>query len=56
MEKNFDQGYAVLIGVGQCEYAPWSLPVTVQDARAVQAALGEAALGAYPPRPDSPAA
>jgi hypothetical protein len=39
MAETFSQGYALLISVGQSAYAPWSLPVTVKDARAIRAVL-----------------
>src|SRR5262249_31614755 len=37
-----------LIGVGRSAYAPWSPPVTVQDARAIRAVLTDPGLCAYP--------
>ena len=49
MSPQFTHGYALLIGVGQSQYAPWSLPVTVQDAQALQTALTDPNLCAYPP-------
>jgi hypothetical protein len=39
MNTSFSHGYALLIGVGECEYLPWSLPVTVKDMLALQATL-----------------
>ncbi len=48
MAETFAQGYALLIGVGQSAYAPWSLPVTVKDARAIRAVLVDPSLCAYP--------
>ena len=48
MAETFAQGYALLIGVGQSAYAPWSLPVTVKDARAIRAVLTDPSLCAYP--------
>jgi hypothetical protein len=48
MAETFAQGYALLIGVGQAAYAPWSLPVTVKDARAIRAVLTDPSLCAYP--------
>ena len=44
----FPHGYALLIGVGTCQYAPWSLPVTVADVQAVASLLADPALCAYP--------
>jgi hypothetical protein len=29
MGANFKHGYALLVGVGDCKYTQWSLPVTV---------------------------
>lgn len=49
MTTQFIHGYALLIGVGRCQYAPWSLPVTVKDAQALQTALTDPHLCAYPP-------
>jgi esterase/lipase superfamily enzyme len=48
MSERFAQGYALLVGVGQSTYAPWSLPVTVKDAEAIQAVLIDPTLCAYP--------
>jgi hypothetical protein len=48
MAETFAQGYALLIGVGQSAYAPWSLPVTVKDARAIRAVLTDPGLCGYP--------
>jgi formylglycine-generating enzyme required for sulfatase activity len=39
MEHSFEHGYALVIGVGECAYTPWSLPVTVKDANALHAVL-----------------
>lgn len=44
----FPSGYAVLIGVGRCAYAPWSLPATVNDVRALAATLTDPTAGGYP--------
>lgn len=49
MDTQFKHGYALLIGVGYCQYTPWSLPVTVKDAQALQTALVDPNLCAYPP-------
>jgi hypothetical protein len=48
MTESFTQGYALLVGVGQSSNARWSLPVTVKDARAIQAVLADPGLCAYP--------
>jgi uncharacterized caspase-like protein len=48
MSNLFTHGYALLIGVGQSKDPDWSLPVTVRDARALQAILTEPTLCAYP--------
>jgi hypothetical protein len=48
-QQHFIQGYGLLIGVGHCtNYAPWSLPVTIKDAQAIQTCLTEPTLCAYP--------
>ncbi len=39
MTETFKQGYALLIGVGECEETRLSLPVTVKDTQAIYAAL-----------------
>ncbi|MBI1294701.1 caspase family protein [bacterium] len=46
---HFNHGYALLIGVGACEYPKWSLPTTVKDAQAIQQVLTDADLCAYAP-------
>src|SRR4051812_23785928 len=48
MSSTFSHGYALLIGVGQSIYTPWSLPVTVQDAQALHTALSDPMRCAYP--------
>src|SRR5262249_39314796 len=48
MAQQFAQGFALLVGVGQSAYAPWSLPVTVKDAQAIRAVLTDPQLCAYP--------
>ena len=48
MPDLFIHGYALLIGVGRCVYAPWSLPVTVQDMQALRAVLADPDLCGYP--------
>jgi uncharacterized caspase-like protein len=47
MPSEFNHGYALLIGVGQCEYPAWSLPVTVKDMQALKSILVDPALCAY---------
>ncbi|MGB3652730.1 MAG: hypothetical protein WBA41_16150 [Rivularia sp. (in: cyanobacteria)] len=46
--SKFNNGYALLIGVGESKYAPLSLPVTVKDTQAIYAALIDPELCAYP--------
>jgi hypothetical protein len=48
MTEKFNQGYALLIGVGESAYKPFSLPVTVKDTQAIYAALIDPELCAYP--------
>jgi uncharacterized caspase-like protein len=48
MTKLFNQGYALLIGVGESAYKRLSLPVTVKDTQAVYAALIDPDVCAYP--------
>jgi uncharacterized caspase-like protein len=48
MTQSFTHGYALLIGVGTCQYAPWSLPATVKDVQALHAVLVDPAVCAYP--------
>lgn len=48
MTKVFNNGYALLIGVGECACQPLSLPVTVKDTQAIYAALIDPELCAYP--------
>lgn len=50
--KTFDHGYALLIGVGVTAEPKWSLPVTVNDVRAIQVILTDPALCAYPNNED----
>ncbi len=50
MPETFSHGYALIIGVGACDYERWSLPATVQDAAAVRGVLADPALCAYPPK------
>jgi esterase/lipase superfamily enzyme len=42
------RGYALLIGVGECAYSKWSLPVTVKDVTAVKEILVDPSLCGYP--------
>jgi esterase/lipase superfamily enzyme len=48
MVNSFDRGYALLIGVGECAYSKWSLPVTVKDVTAVKEILVDPRLCGYP--------
>jgi hypothetical protein len=48
MAELFNQGYALLIGVGQCVDTTLSLPVTVQDMKALRQILVDPALCGYP--------
>jgi uncharacterized caspase-like protein len=48
----FNKGYALLIGVGESNYKPLSLPVTVKDTQAIYAALIDPELCAYPDNKD----
>jgi Caspase domain len=48
MVNSFDRGYALLIGVGECAYSKWSLPVTVKDVTAVKEILVDPSLCGYP--------
>jgi hypothetical protein len=48
MSDTFTHGYALLIGVGECAYQKWSLPVTVKDVQALQSILIDPNLCAYP--------
>jgi len=48
MTQLFNQGYALLIGVGESAYKKLSLPVTVKDTQALYKALIDPNLCAYP--------
>lgn len=48
MSQVFEQGLAVLIGVGQAAYGPWSLPVTRRDAEALREVLVDPDRCGYP--------
>jgi hypothetical protein len=48
MATTFDDGYALLVGVGECEYQRWSLPVTVKDIQALYQILITPELCGYP--------
>ena len=39
MSKSLSHNYALLIGVGDCKYPDWSLPVTVKDIQAIKSFL-----------------
>ena len=47
MTDHFVHGYALLIGVGASAYPKWSLPVTINDARAIYECLTDPMLCAY---------
>ena len=47
MRKLFNHGYALLIGVGTCDYDNWSLPVTVKDAHSLYHVLTDPDSCAY---------
>lgn len=51
MTDRSPHGYALLIGVGDCVYPAWSLPITVRDVQALHALLTDPALCAYPDDP-----
>ncbi len=46
--EEFANGHALLIGVGRTRHTVWSLPVTVADARALEAVLIDPARCGYP--------
>jgi uncharacterized caspase-like protein len=48
MVQAFPHGYALLIGVGTTSYTPWSLPVTVNDVKAIRMVLTDPDLCGYP--------
>lgn len=48
MSQVFTHGYALLVGVGECAYPKWSLPVTVKDAQALKSILTDPNFCAYP--------
>ncbi len=47
MSAEFSNAYALLIGVGAASYTPYSLPVTVEDMRALRGVLANPALCGY---------
>ena len=49
MAETFNHGYALLIGVGESQYAKLSLPVTVKDTQAIYGVLTDRNLCGYPP-------
>ena len=49
MHSTFEHGYALLVGVGTTAEPVWSLPVTVQDAKALERLLTDPSSCAYPP-------
>ena len=46
--ETFHHGYALLIGVGECSYPRFSLPVTVKDTQAIYTTLVDPELCSYP--------
>lgn len=48
MTEVFANGFAVLVGVGRCRYAPWSLPATSRDAEALKLTLTDPRHCGYP--------
>ncbi|MEO1084424.1 MAG: caspase family protein, partial [Acidobacteriota bacterium] len=48
MAQSFENGFALLIGVGRCRFEPWSLPVTSRDAEALKLLLTDPRRCAYP--------
>mgnify|MGYP001793641057 CR=1 FL=1 len=48
MNQTFNNGYALLIGVGESAYPRWSLPVTVKDTQAIKSVLTNPNICAYP--------
>ncbi|HAJ63303.1 MAG TPA: hypothetical protein DCP31_32135 [Cyanobacteria bacterium UBA8543] len=48
INETFEHGYALLIGVGECQHKLFSLPVTVKDTQALYATLVDPELCAYP--------
>jgi hypothetical protein len=46
----FEKGHALVVGVGSYVHIPWAnIPISVDDAKAVQGVLGNADLCGYPP-------
>ncbi len=52
MQNLFRHGYALLVGVGQSQYTPWSLPVSVNDALGLKSVLCDMNRCAYPDTAD----
>jgi hypothetical protein len=48
MMAGFDQGHALVVGVGTYHNAAWNAPITVADAASFAAALQDPAVSAYP--------
>jgi tetratricopeptide (TPR) repeat protein len=44
---HFKHGYALLVGVGNCKYSRWSLPVTIKDVTAIKNVLTDPGLCGY---------
>ncbi|NEO54024.1 MAG: hypothetical protein F6K54_13620 [Okeania sp. SIO3B5] len=47
MSNTLSHNYALLIGVGDCKYPNWSLPVTVKDVQAIKSFLTKPDLCSY---------
>ncbi|NES88504.1 HEAT repeat domain-containing protein [Okeania sp. SIO2B9] len=47
MSNTLSHNYALLIGVGDCEYPKWSLPTTVKDVQAIKSFLTNPELCGY---------
>jgi len=48
MSNQFIHGFALLVGIGECAYPKWTLPVTVKDVQALIVVLTDTSLCAYP--------
>lgn len=47
MADSFAHGYALIVGIGDCSYPKWSLPVTVRDVLTLRTVLGDPNLCGY---------
>jgi hypothetical protein len=48
MSETFQNGFALLVGVGRCTYTPWTLPATSRDAEALKLTLTDPRRCGYP--------